>query len=466
MSTLTTISGFSVIAMSWLFGLISIYCLHLFYGLKFNTAYEMIFVKRRGNLVIAYTLCSIFVLLIGYPSGLFLHWDLDFLAPITGDNRCATYILLEMIHLIDIFMYYLGATLTLLRYWMIYYDIQFSNGLLNLEWKQCISKSKAALHKDKWYIQHRNTLGNVSYVTQKAVIVIACIALFSMAMHASYTLFEIDSIHMDLTPFISPTLNLTLFVILIIIWHKMPFFDDKIYLYKEFRIVAFFWIAITFVYGCGVILNRFIIDHPVNIILSCFGHFCAVLMCFIVPFMSTFWVLNYIKRDREPVASQPDELEDMFNDADKLNQFMQHLIKEFSMECLLSVIEFQQYKGEAIKALNGDIEANDGAFSHAHVPRSDIVFDDKNVVSDDIKFGFKVKAHKLYKKYIEPRAPFELNVSAQAKYKLIGYMEHYDEWVNADDSITDLELINVFDKAHHEMIQLLNCSIMSMCMTQ
>eukprot|EP01083_Nonionella_stella_P155496 502394_1 len=465
-SMLITLSGLTIIGFSWLFGILCTYSLYRFYELKRNNAYEMIFIKRRGNLVVTYTKCGIFILLIGYPSGMLLHWGFDFMTPITTDTRCATYIILEMIHLIDIFIFYLGATLILLRWWMIYYDIQFSIGGLNLEWKQCITKSKAALHNDKWYIQHRNTLGNASYMRKKAVIVIASIALFSTVMHALFTLFEI--VDLDLAPFISPILVLIQFIILIIIWHKMPFFDDKIHLYKEFRIVAFFWIVITCVYGCSAIVNRVAHEHDVNIMLSCFGHFCAVFMCFIVPFMSTFWVLKYIKTDRVSVTSEPDELEDIFNDTDKLNQFMQHLIKEFSMECLLSVIEFQQYKQAAMNVFDLDIKEHFATvtYSHEHVPQSDIVFDDTNASEEDVKSAFKRKAYKLYQKYVEPRSPFELNISAQRRYKLIEYMEHYDQWMNGDNSITESALVNIFDEINHEMVQLLNCSIMSMCMTK
>eukprot|EP01083_Nonionella_stella_P305622 1066889_1 len=72
-----TISGFIIIALSWLFGIISVYCLYQFYQLQSSrrqSVQEMTFIKRRANLVVAFSLCSIYVLLIGYPSGMLVHW--------------------------------------------------------------------------------------------------------------------------------------------------------------------------------------------------------------------------------------------------------------------------------------------------------------------------------------------------------------------------------------------------------
>eukprot|EP01083_Nonionella_stella_P078728 215602_1 len=480
MSSHITISGLSIIALSWLFGIISAYCLYQFYQLQSSrrqSVQEMTFIKRRANLVVAFSLCSIYVLLIGYPSGMLVHWGFEFMST---DNRSTTYIILDMLHLIDIFIYYLAAVFILLRYWMIYYDIQFSKCCLNLEWKHCISKSKEALHKDKWHIQHRNTLGNVSFMTRIAIVGISCVSLLSMALHASYTLFGLY--HVDLAPFISSAVVLTGFVGLIIIWHKMPFFVDKIYLYKEFRILAFFWISVTIVYGSSTIVGRF----TNNLIFNFFGHFCAVFMQFIVSFVSTFWVLKYIiKTDAEMVPSCDDTLDEIFSDENRLNLFMQHLISEFSMECLLSVIEFQQYKYAAIKALNSmkmsdldtalvacaliseplELEDIDGpppqdydtVFLQSHVPLSDIVFKHFEMYHDTT-IEFKIKAFKLYKKYIEPRSRFEINICSKTRQKLTEHMQYYDEWVNANGSITDRELINIFDRANSEMLLFLNYS--------
>eukprot|EP01083_Nonionella_stella_P078727 215601_1 len=485
MSSHITISGLSIIALSWLFGIISAYCLYQFYQLQSSrrqSVQEMTFIKRRANIVVAYSLCSIFVLLIGYPAGMLVHWGFEFMVPITTDNRSATFIVLELFHLIDIFVYYLAAVFILLRYWMIYYDIQLSNSCLNLEWKHCISKSKAALHREKWYIQHRTTLGNVSYMTRIAILIISCVSLFSMAMHASFTLFDLHDI--DFAPFISSVVVLTGFIALIIIWHKMPLFTDKIYLYKEFRILAFFWIVITIVYGFSTIYSRF----TDNLFFSFFGHFCAVFMQFIVSFVSTFWVLKFIigaemLADMAPSCSAG--LEEIFRDENRLNLFMQHLISEFSMECLLSVIEFQQYKYAAIKALNSmkmsdldtalvacaliseplELEDIDGpppqdydtVFLQSHVPLSDIVFKHFEMYHDTT-IEFKIKAFKLYKKYIEPRSRFEINICSKTRQKLTEHMQYYDEWVNANGSITDRELINIFDRANSEMLLFLNYS--------
>merc|ERR1711902_322967 len=150
-------------------------------------------------------------------------------------------------------------------------------------------------------------------------------------------------------------------IMLITIRNKIPFFNDNIYLYKEFQIISYFWIGTLAVYFLSGSAHLVFGDH---VIIRFIGHFGVEFSIFIVPFLSTYWVLQQIAfnmNDNDNIETQNKEilLPDILKDDDTLNLFMHHLIDEFSMECLLSLIEFIQFKTYSIKELKGKLDKTD-----------------------------------------------------------------------------------------------------------
>ena len=70
MLTILNVVTISLSCVSWILGLFLIYYLYKFFEMKD----EMIMVKRRGNIVIAYTICAIIVVLFGYPVNILFRY--------------------------------------------------------------------------------------------------------------------------------------------------------------------------------------------------------------------------------------------------------------------------------------------------------------------------------------------------------------------------------------------------------
>ena len=143
---------------------------------------------------------------------------------------------------------------------------------------------------------------------------------------------------------------------------------------------------------------------------------------------------------------------------------MQHLIKEFSMENLLALIEFTHFRNHAIDAFR--ISRNDPiasvSFNYVFspdVPLSDIVY--AKVANVDNKYDeFKLKAYKLYIKYIKSGSEFELNVPHTIRNRFGSVMGNYEKWMleTSVDQFTVRELVQLFDRCSIELVSLLNGS--------
>ena len=103
---------------------------------------------------------------------------------------------------------------------------------------------------------------------------------------------------------------------------------------------------------------------------------------------------------------------------------MQHLVNEFSMECLISLIEFQQFKVHLIETFHiQDVDVQIVGFTDT-VPKSDIVYSEEAETANVILSSFKIKAHKLYSKYIETGSEYEINIPGTMRIHLNDYMAH------------------------------------------
>ena len=205
------------------------------------------------------------------------------------------------------------------------------------------------------------------------------------------------------------------------------------------------------------------------------------------PFISTFWVTVHIKRQEKilyeielqrKVTGTDISLEEIFRNNDLFNLYMQHLIKEFSMECLLSLVEFTQYKQHAIQIFMIDDNEfqQDISFDFpADVPLSDIVYGDISGVKSEAMLRiesnstgnasvsaplevnnmeiFKNKAHELYLKYVAMGSEFEINVSYRTRLGMDKIFGNYDKLMVLE--MSEMEMVKVFDKCIEEMTKLL-----------
>eukprot|EP00485_Elphidium_margaritaceum_P016821 CAMPEP_0202725010 /NCGR_PEP_ID=MMETSP1385-20130828/178531_1 /ASSEMBLY_ACC=CAM_ASM_000861 /TAXON_ID=933848 /ORGANISM="Elphidium margaritaceum" /LENGTH=219 /DNA_ID=CAMNT_0049390865 /DNA_START=1 /DNA_END=663 /DNA_ORIENTATION=+ len=193
------------------------------------------------------------------------------------------------------------------------------------------------------------------------------------------------------------------------------------------------------------------------------------------PFISTFFVLRQIDTDGTSADEQlPDMMEaalqlhpvlpfeQILSSELSLNAFMAHLIKEFSIESLLSLIEFCQFRNYGMESFH--IEAASLAQIeidwpvHAKLPLSDIVHANAQSEIADEFASYKHKAHALYVKYIVKDADFEINISYRLKQKLHRLMDDYDVWMSAQNTMRKEVVIMMFDECIASMLQLLRAS--------
>ena len=142
------------------------------------------------------------------------------------------------------------------------------------------------------------------------------------------------------------------------------------------------------------------------------------------------------------------------------------------MECLLSYIEFVQFQNY----LSYHVDANDDILTKtkslrlsSRIPLSAIVQETEKIpkgyTGDKFLFFAKMKAHKLYEKYIKVGCEFEINISSKARCKLHSKLGNIDSLINEQDTenpMTIRDLILVFEHSKIEMLKLLTYSLTRM----
>ena len=441
----------------------------------FNRRKETVIIKRRGGLVSAYTICVIMLLLFEYPLWTLLYWGL-----ITTDEQSKLYISCDVLQ--DLLLwpfYYYASLLVMLRYWLIYYDLHLSHSYLNLEWKKYISSDITILKCDKWFVAHRGTLGNATYMVPRMTIFFTfwtCCTLGTEFLHKfGFINFRVSLIFIAVLFIFNP-------IFVILLPRKFPSFTDNLYLRQEARLLSIFW-SITYLIYVAAVVIEFWMGHGIFTVL--FMQFAAIATCFIGPFISTYWVLKQIKKSEQTTAKDeeynvetppisPSSSRDMtlmyiLRRDDLFDLFMQHLIKELSMENLLAFIEFVQFKNLVITTFNIDRNNIGDNFEFtfpANVPISDIVgvydinnankTDQQTGLMDDTQTKFKMKAHKLYEKYVKDGSEFELNLPYRIVSGLDEIMGDYEDWIGSE--FDELQMVKIFDSCLGEITSLLNGS--------
>eukprot|EP00486_Rosalina_sp_Unknown_P003754 CAMPEP_0201575956 /NCGR_PEP_ID=MMETSP0190_2-20130828/21443_1 /ASSEMBLY_ACC=CAM_ASM_000263 /TAXON_ID=37353 /ORGANISM="Rosalina sp." /LENGTH=164 /DNA_ID=CAMNT_0048006225 /DNA_START=894 /DNA_END=1388 /DNA_ORIENTATION=- len=127
------------------------------------------------------------------------------------------------------------------------------------------------------------------------------------------------------------------------------------------------------------------------------------------------------------------------------------------MECLLSVIEFQQFQKYVLRHIEQkDVDIQFLFEIHDDIPTS-LIVEEQESEPDDIILCAKLKAYKLYKKYIEIGSEFELNISSKMRGDLGKVLNDRNVLIKAN--VTFEDLLKIFDEVKVEMVQLLRGSL-------
>ena len=156
--------------------------------------------------------------------------------------------------------------------------------------------------------------------------------------------------------------------------------------------------------------------------------------------------------------------------------YMVHLSREFSLECLLSTIEFIEYQKLIYNLINlseanhDDIEdikghkfnGNDNKLwcniikLPEHIPKSAIVYGDAR--GNNRVENCKIKAWALYTKYICVNSDFEINIPGEMRSRYKRLMKNYHEWINENQQYDLNKLLLLFDPLIEQMMSLMTDS--------
>ena len=471
MDTGKLITGIILCIISILLGVILTYYTYKFYGWKD----QIIYYKRRGNIVIYYSICCNILLFIGYPFIFLIEFESHLLP---SKNTSSHTFLTTVNDLCFNPFYYFVLFLCLARYWLIFYDIQFSNSCSNLEWKQCINADIELLISEKWYVQHRRKYGNAKYILKRTYLIASLISMISLTFVYIY---EFGLTDWRFWHGLNGGLFASFVVFMFCLNRKMPRFNDNIYLKKESRNICFWWTIAAIVYGSCVFFEAVTSKHIVARFLVQLSGLCGA---FITPFISTFWVLKQIKEAQrtrgishvddldafgEEIESPRRSLRLILSDEDAFKLYMQHIIGEMCMESLLALIEFTQFKQYLVESFELDPEDKDcdiGEEIYAQfpdcVPKSDIVYtnDIEHEMEDKSKLvvSFRKKAYGLYYKYVKVGSEFEINISYRMRMTLDSLMKDYEKWMSDDNYINEMDMVKMWDDPMTALIKLLNSS--------
>ena len=150
-------------------------------------------------------------------------------------------------------------------------------------------------------------------------------------------------------------------------------------------------------------------------------------------------------------------MKDVLVDVESFDLFAEHCGKEYCLECVLSVIEFVQFKTKIYQNLDEEQKEKCDTENMGKMdilpescPQSDIVYgrdDDDN---------FRLMARDLYLKYIKIGSEWEINISYSARNKYIRLMDNDDKWLVEMNEYNDLVMLyELFDGCIMEMISLM-----------
>lgn len=489
--------------------------LALFYGYKFYLNHDHIIFAKRYSSITLYEIIFMIIKIIWVPIE---HLSEYYTGPKQWEH--------QLILLGNIVLAYLVLYCWVWRQWLSSYDINLTHTVVNNQWRLYIDpefEESQLKTKVKWYLENKKTYGNYKWVRNRLLlIVILCINItFWCLFYAAYYNDNDERLWfymfcICLIPYLSPM------IFLLIIFKKTPKFEDNYFIQQELKYI---FIALSIMYISYIITFIYLSigELPSNpnmlvFILSVENNI-VILMQFICLMISTKWVIKKmekvissnsyqkVKKSYLQKSTSKSITQSLLNDphleliqVDALNQslissssidesrqslqshqhiditlyqvlghiksfelYMVHLSKEFSLECLLSLIEFVEYQKLILQLITNDDSNNnnDSLWCNMiklpeYVPRSAIVYGDakgKNRIEN-----CKIKGWCLYIKYIQEGSDFEINIPGEMRRKYKRLMEDYDEWINQNDQYDMNKLLVLFDPLIEQMISLLTDS--------
>ena len=368
----------------------------------------------------------------------------------TLDCDISNEFVLKTMHYSLLFSVYTISTvdlwIILLRYWLIFYNVNWTRSTTNQTWKIHLNPSNA---ESDWYLSHKSTFGNIKYCGKRLFILYLIVVILVFML--KFFIWTDDGAEINMIVGIFFTVIPV--CILLIFACKIRKFKDGFYIIKEIKWITlivmsglicypFFGVMVPSIFGVNLFI-RSVFVTTVNLIQSVIYLYIQTL--YILKMVTKDETLNFMsksddemnlasmiemqeRKKRNPNKDQEDvKLEDTLKDAELFQRFMQHLANEWSMELLLAFIELTQLQS-AIKHEFGKSNEYEMVFipsqiailENDDIPQSCFVYQNETagfIRYNDIDFAnnklmeYKVKSCIMYLKYVNSGAELEINIS-------------------------------------------------------
>ena len=403
---------------------------------------NMVIHKRYPKLTMIWCILSILSITITRPLYLFTYTICDDPQNFNLDcNYIQNQNFIFMMHYIHTFFFYLthfAGWVLLLRYWLIYFNVNWTKATLSKTWKIHLNHLEIAKN---WYLSHKSTFGNSKYCLKRMTIVYLIVAAIMVCL----MIFALESDGPSINAIAGLLFNIAPLVIMCILVYKIRAFGDNFYIVQEIK-----WlIIVTFIASIGYLIIR----ADMSLFMRSFcANLISIFKSVVGLYIQTMYTLKLITTDQdqsvhriasaavemmsrdvtpsaerskssksnlskiEPKASTNSintnstsirtktsthtsntylskpttytdtnyndtiSLTDSLRESDKFEDFMLHLSRDFSMEILLSFIELTQLQ----KVIKQYLYENDGKMEfsptqeaflqNTDIPKSYIVY--------------------------------------------------------------------------------------------
>ena len=414
------------------------------------------------NVTLIFAIISLIVM-----NGSFVHYKI--ILPIIFSNIALFFVAL--------FLY-----LILVKTWLLYYKYQWTYYTIELEWSFIInSKSASTESEENWFIKNNAKYGNLWYIYKLFGIFFIIFHIIIASMMSMILYFEWDLIMLIIGGSVSCIMYSIVGIFYLWLARHTPFIDDPYKIHWESRMHSKLLLLWCIFMGIFFTMSLFIPSFHVYVWGVTAMNFAYFLMIYVSTIkLSRLQHVNIASPNNDDNSNPtnessedvvtPSSLDMVLSDSTLIHHFMVHLSKEYSMELLLSYIEmtqFQKYIAKYMKDHDCDVKDIDIALPNFpdNIPMSEIIEAEEEIVivgdtdSDD-RFidNAKIKAHKIYNKYIRQGSEFEVNISSAERGRLANLLHKLEVLMSYNMNLRDLMLL--FEKCKMEMklLQSFSCT--------
>eukprot|EP01083_Nonionella_stella_P140039 428572_1 len=424
-------------------------CSHWIYQL-FEHRHEMFMIKRKPKMTIALNLCFLAYI---------LSFDISLFAALIQSD-----LLLEISTVWLYFVMIWIAYCIMCKSWIIFYDFQLTHQTLITQWTSIIDTSTAV---DNWYFKHRQTFGNLRWICK--ILAVVFLVNFALLFLGRTMMFSSNDTISILGFVIFLFVSCSILISYITILWKTPTLqkvNDVYFIHWGSKLlVKILCILLVLVAVCYVGYMSFSRDWMDNVITL------VQVLCIVgVIYSSTrhiiFLNLNSTRNrsimlgnsERNKGRSHKQNLIRILSNKEAVHLFMQYLVYEYSMEILLSFIEFSQYLEYLENMIDQNQSLSEETSLYKDLDLSKSVPLSSIVANENADHDFKRKAYELYAKYIREGSEYSINIAGKLKVQFKTLMDDYETFKNMD--LQPLDIKQIFEECRNEMYQLLTFSHM------